>query len=871
MRRVWRVLVWLAGLSLFLTAFVWWQWQQLLERSNIEDVHWELRRFNGNELHLSPLQFTYRQPEQALGVQVENVRLQWRWRGIKPQIDILDVNGAALTLTRANKIEAPDTASFALPETWALPQFLPRDIEINSLQMNFPCTTGRCTLSADVRGSFAENILTLSIKTLDTPKPVAVDLIYQVRIHDMQESAPRLRVTAMAEDLFEGKLDTRLDSAGPHNMAASDHQLWRGEFDLKMSPPNAEWQAYILRWYPVQTNQLSAINQPLQGSAEWAIAVAPLLAKSAAEQPLTLAEILHRLRTQLQGNVAIALDLPAPVPVPQIGSISGKANIALTGDAGQITHFAFDIEAALDSPVVPEALANFDIDFDSIRLIARSAAEQQLDTHDLPLQLQVETAGKVKLEFNTSLRLDGETFAFDITDGSLDVSAASWTPVENITLNNVVIQQQFAARWQDGIVTYSQREPGNVAADIASDIASIKGLKLNLEQLAFSGNPLLWRDSEILVRGAVNAVSIIHPQVLPQSWSWQGDVSAGNAKAQLNGTLVANDSLTVIHQLQLDPQHWQLEWQMPDIFLLAGNSLQELTPSWPPLLTLARGRIGADGNARGDFANASFAGQMNWRLADVTGIYDTTAFKGLKGLVDIKFTTDQINIGSEGLMVGEIAQGLTLGPLNVQGAYQAPLANLAKGKLDIASFQAALLGGQLRLPAAVLDFAQPQQQIQVEFENIDLGLLLAEHPSSDLSGTGKLSGSIPVTLSEKGVSVTDGLLAANSPGGRLQYHSARAAEMAASSQGMKIITDALDDFHYTLLHSAVTYEDTGKLLLNVRLEGKNPAVENGRPINFNVTLEEDLPAMLASLQLSNQISDVIKKRVQDKMRKKVSP
>lgn len=92
--------------------------------------------------------------------------------------------------------------------------------------------------------------------------------------------------------------------------------------------------------------------------------------------------------------------------------------------------------------------------------------------------------------------------------------------------------------------------------------------------------------------------------------------------------------------------------------------------------------------------------------------------------------------------------------------------------------------------------------------------------------------------------------------------------MAAGSQGMKIVTDALNDFHYTLLRSEVNYEQDGTLLLGVRLEGSNPSVENGRAINFNITLEEDLPALITSLQLSGQISDVIKKRVQDKLQQR---
>src|SRR5690606_998319 len=153
-------------------------------------------------------------------------------------------------------------------------------------------------------------------------------------------------------------------------------------------------------------------------------------------------------------------------------------------------------------------------------------------------------------------------------------------------------------------------------------------------------------------------------------------------------------------------------------------------------------------------------------------------------------------------------------------------------------------------------------------EEIDLARLLAEHPSSDITGTGRLSGRLPLTLSDKGVTLSEGRLAALAPGGQLQYRSPRAAALGESNPGMKIITEALDDFHYSVLASEVTYEDSGRLLLALRLQGSNPAVEGGRQINFNINLEEDLPALLASLQLSNQISDRIKRRVQEKLRQR---
>lgn len=82
---------------------------------------------------------------------------------------------------------------------------------------------------------------------------------------------------------------------------------------------------------------------------------------------------------------------------------------------------------------------------------------------------------------------------------------------------------------------------------------------------------------------------------------------------------------------------------------------------------------------------------------------------------------------------------------------------------------------------------------------------------------------------------------------------------------MKVVLDALNDFHYSVLASDVSYNNQGQLILTLNLQGSNPALEGGRAINLNINLEEDIPALITSLQLSSKISDKIKQRVQQRI------
>jgi len=115
--------------------------------------------------------------------------------------------------------------------------------------------------------------------------------------------------------------------------------------------------------------------------------------------------------------------------------------------------------------------------------------------------------------------------------------------------------------------------------------------------------------------------------------------------------------------------------------------------------------------------------------------------------------------------------------------------------------------------------------------------------------------------------VENGQLAARAPGGVLRFVSPRLQAMAQANPGMNLVTEALENFHYRHLSSSVGYDERGTLNLGLRLEGRNPDLEGGRPINFNINLEEDIPALLTSLQLSDRVNRTIQQRVQQRLQR----
>jgi hypothetical protein len=155
--------------------------------------------------------------------------------------------------------------------------------------------------------------------------------------------------------------------------------------------------------------------------------------------------------------------------------------------------------------------------------------------------------------------------------------------------------------------------------------------------------------------------------------------------------------------------------------------------------------------------------------------------------------------------------------------------------------------------------------LPLRVQGLELEQLFILYPTEGLAGSDTLDGLLPLRIGSAGATIEQGQLAARQPGGQLQFHSERIRALGRSNPAMQLVTQSLEDFRYATLSSQVNYDQHGKLQLDIRLEGQNPAIEKGRPIHFNISLEEDIPTLLASLQLTDKVNEIIKQRVQQRM------
>ena len=178
---------------------------------------------------------------------------------------------------------------------------------------------------------------------------------------------------------------------------------------------------------------------------------------------------------------------------------------------------------------------------------------------------------------------------------------------------------------------------------------------------------------------------------------------------------------------------------------------------------------------------------------------------------------------------------------------------------------AELLGGRISMPSARIDLSDgPTGYLPVALKGLDLGAILMLMQDEALDGSGTVDGALPLRFTHGVPTIEDGYVGARPPGGRLRYAAAAGLTASLNQPGLDLAIAALGDFRYERLGSYVDYGADGTLGLRMRLEGASPDVENGRPINFNLSVTQNLPLLLQSLRLSQNIGDAVERRLQER-------
>lgn len=182
--------------------------------------------------------------------------------------------------------------------------------------------------------------------------------------------------------------------------------------------------------------------------------------------------------------------------------------------------------------------------------------------------------------------------------------------------------------------------------------------------------------------------------------------------------------------------------------------------------------------------------------------------------------------------------------------------------IDVKDFKCDVFGGSVTSPGAHIDVARPPHRATFSLRRLDLAKILSVEQQKGLQGTGTLNGTVPVTVSLAGVTVEGGIIEAEAPGGIIRQASMPESSkpITESDGNLRLVAQALNNFHYTVLRVGVEYEESGTLDLLARLEGRNPDLKKSPLIHFNLTVQEHVPTLLKSLRLVQDIEDAVQKK-----------
>lgn len=614
---------------------------------------------------------------------------------------------------------------------------------------------------------------------------------------------------------------------------------------------NPQWQGLELSWGSIRVEQLS-LQLPFSGQQQlqlehlelgWTLWPWPLdLVKAKSLK----AQLDLQRATSVETEPQTQSSLPAlPLWLPKVLSFE-------------------QIEISLPCARLNSKLSN-SAEHSDCKLtgaLTYSEAKQQIQLQLANQQpVLIEGVGDLKLAVKALVSPGADQLQIPEFELSLVSSAFKW---QQHQLADLDLHLSGRAVWQNNQLQLEATKPVELTTAYRQPELQIQQLQLHAKSLQLELNPAEWEKAQLKTELTVELKQLQHPLLKTLDWNWAGKALYQQQQAQIEGRLANSGSLSLEHKVQLAEQKLKVSWILPELFFLAGNPLH-IGPFWPELLTLQKGKASGKGQLEFDLGSMALTKQQTELvLRDLSGIYDRTQFSALSSTLKLFSQGKDWTVQTEDLKVQQLNHGLVFGPVALNAAYKTSAPDWLQGQLDLKQLQLALFGGKVTAKPQQIDLTK-NAKVLLQLDKLQLAELLKQHPSADITGQGTLSGTLPLSIEQGKLTVAEGSVAALEPGGKIAYQSEKAQAMAQSNQGMKIVMQALQNFHFSVLSAAVSYSKEGQLLLALKLEGNNPDFENGRAVNFSINLEENLPAMITSLLLSGQVSDLVKKRVQQRL------
>jgi hypothetical protein len=271
----------------------------------------------------------------------------------------------------------------------------------------------------------------------------------------------------------------------------------------------------------------------------------------------------------------------------------------------------------------------------------------------------------------------------------------------------------------------------------------------------------------------------------------------------------------------------------------------------PPLAALREVTGGLRAQAEVAWSAESLTSGAVLAIQDLSFDSPAAEVRGLDLALTLTSLTPPASAPGQRLTIGRVDPGVALDEV----ALRFQIHPGDPPRLGIEQGQVKIGGGRVLVRDVLLDPAAARLELPLEFEGLDLAALLRILDIDGLSGSGRLSGRIPIAIEGETVTIANGRLAAEAPG-TLRFESERAREvLAAAGESAELMLRALEDFRYDELSLAIDKPATADARLTLVLLGHNPDVLDGYPFRFNINLEGDTDRLVAALSQAYSLSN----------------
>lgn len=567
------------------------------------------------------------------------------------------------------------------------------------------------------------------------------------------------------------------------------------------------------------------------------------------------------------GNLDLSLQLPQPWPLPGLGNLQGDLRlIASTTDAGwRPSVVSGDLRL---SDLYGDWLQALPVGLRPARLTLHLEPGVDDEAGSVRAELHAVGAADLRLRSRVAL-LEATPLALQLMESRLE-GKVPHLELAGLRGDNSRLDLSFEGRVDQQSAHFAFADGAQLQVTTLTAPQSLKASKLSAVlgkgtfDLGYATDTPFTLQLDAPLKLAVGELR--QPHVKALSWNALGALAARLDSQQFKGRLLNSGGLNAEVNLNNSArQGVALAARQPEFFLRSGNPLEKSLGDWPALLSLNNGKASFDLNWRLPPGSAPQSLDLNLRGQGLEGVYDRSEVHGLDLQAKFALNGSQMELQLPQVKVASLNPGVTLGPLSLQGNYKGSLDAPLAGRVAWQQAELGLFNGRAWLPGGAMDLSARGQGLTLKLEGLALEAILAAYPAEGLSGNGLIDGNLPLALHDGKLVIQGGEVAARQPG-VLQFRSEKIRSLGQSNPAMQLVATAIDDFRYDKLSSRVDYDESGKLLLALSLSGRNPALEQGRPINLNVNLEENVPKLLTSLQLSDRVSDTIRQRVQERLR-----